>query len=61
MHQLILTFSCNDTSGIVHAVTGAIVGCGGNITELQQFTSLDTGRFFMRVEVDTPVHPDDFC
>ena len=61
MHQFILTFSCNDTSGIVHAVTGAIVGCGGNITELQQFTSLDTGRFFMRVEVDTPVHPDDFC
>ncbi|WIY83279.1 formyltetrahydrofolate deformylase [Propionimicrobium sp. PCR01-08-3] len=60
MHQLILTFSCHDTSGIVHAVTGAIVGCGGNITELQQFSSTDTGRFFMRIEVDTPVEPEDF-
>ena len=59
MHQLILTFSCNDTSGIVHAVTGAIVGCGGNITELQQFTSLDTGRFFMRVSFDHPSAEDE--
>ena len=54
MHQLILTFSCNDTSGIVYAVSGAIVGCSGNITELQQFSSTDTGRFFMRVEIDLP-------
>lgn len=38
----------------MHAVTGAIVSCGGNITELQQFSSIDTGRFFMRVEVDLP-------
>lgn len=60
MHQLILTFSCDDTSGIVHAVTGAIVGCGGNITELQQFSSTDTGRFFMRVELDIPVPPEVF-
>lgn len=60
MHQLILTFSCDDTSGIVHAVTGAIVACGGNITELQQFSSVDTGRFFMRVEVDLPTDPAGF-
>ncbi len=60
MHQLILTFSSDDTSGIVHAVSGAIVGCGGNIIELQQFTSTDTGRFFMRVEANIPVHPDEF-
>lgn len=51
---MILTFSCEDTSGIVHAVSGAIVGCRGNITELQQFSSTDTGRFFMRVEIDLP-------
>ena len=51
---MILTFSCNDTSGIVYAVSGAIVGCSGNITELQQFSSTDTGRFFMRVEIDLP-------
>ena len=60
MHQLILTFSCHDTSGIVHAVTGAIVACAGNILELKQFSSTDTGRFFMRVEMDMPASPDDF-
>lgn len=60
MHQLILTFTCDDTPGIVHAVTGAIVGCGGNIIELQQFSSTDTGRFFMRIEVDVPVSADEF-
>ncbi|MGI5951661.1 MAG: formyltetrahydrofolate deformylase [Brooklawnia sp.] len=57
---MILTFSCDDTSGIVHAVTGAIVGCGGNITELQQFSSTDTGRFFMRVEIDLSGDPTEF-
>ncbi|GAA2179182.1 formyltetrahydrofolate deformylase [Brooklawnia cerclae] len=60
MHQLILTFSCDDTAGIVHAVTGAIVACQGNILELQQFSSTDTGRFFMRVEIDVPTAPEEF-
>lgn len=60
MHHLILTFACEDTPGIVHAVAGAIVGCHGNITELQQFSSTDTGRFFMRVEVDMTADPDQF-
>lgn len=50
--QLVLTFTCPDRPGIVHAVTGAIVEAGGNITELQQFSSVDTGRFFMRVQID---------
>lgn len=36
----------------MHAVTGAIVRSGGNITELQQFASADTDRFFMRVQID---------
>lgn len=57
---MILTFSCDDTPGIVHAVTGAIVGCGGNILELHQFSSTDTGRFFMRIEVDMPASSDEF-
>lgn len=60
MHQLILTFTCDDTPGIVHAVTGAIVSCQGNILELQQFSSTDTGRFFMRVEIDVPTEPAEF-
>ncbi len=60
MHRLILTFSCDDQPGIVNAVTGAIVTCGGNITELQQYSSIDTNRFFMRIEVDVPATTEDF-
>ena len=48
-----LTLNCPDQPGIVHAVTGAIVDSAGNIEELQQFSSIDTGRFFMRVDVRT--------
>lgn len=60
MRHLILTFSCDDTPGIVHAVTGAVSTVNGNITELQQFASTDTGRFFMRLEVDLPGNPTVF-
>jgi formyltetrahydrofolate deformylase len=49
----VLTFICSDQPGIVHAVSGAIVSAGGNITESQQFSSDDTGRFFMRLQVET--------
>jgi formyltetrahydrofolate deformylase len=48
----VLTLVCTDRPGIVHAVSGAIVDAGGNITESQQFASLDTGRFFMRLQVE---------
>ena len=48
-----LTLSCPQRPGIVHAVTGAIASSQGNITELQQFSSADTGRFFMRVQVQS--------
>ena len=47
----VLTFVCADQPGIVHAVSGAIVSSGGNITESQQFSSADTGRFFMRLQL----------
>lgn len=49
----VLTFICADQPGIVHAVSGAIVSAGGNITESQQFSSDDTGRFFMRLQIET--------
>ena len=51
----ILTLVCEDRPGIVHAVTGAVVEAAGNVTELQQFSSADTGRFFMRLQVETEV------
>jgi len=50
----VVTFTCPDGPGIVHALTGAVVQAQGNITESQQYSSPDTGRFFMRIEVDHP-------
>ncbi|MFT6973749.1 MAG: formyltetrahydrofolate deformylase [Pontimonas sp.] len=52
--HFIVTLACNDQPGIVHAISGAIVTAQGNITESQQFSSDDTGRFFMRLQVETP-------
>jgi len=49
----IVTLTCDDKPGIVHAISGAIVEAGGNITESQQFSSGDTGRFFMRLQVES--------
>jgi formyltetrahydrofolate deformylase len=49
----ILTLVCDDRPGIVHAISGAIVEASGNITESQQFSSDDTGRFFMRLQVES--------
>jgi len=59
-HHWIVTLVCPDQPGIVHAVTGVIVRAGGNISELQQFSSLTTGTFFMRVQVETAVEHEAF-
>jgi formyltetrahydrofolate deformylase len=56
----ILSFVCDDRPGIVHAISGAIVECGGNITESQQFSSADTDRFFMRLQVQADAEQADF-
>nr|WP_228759954.1 formyltetrahydrofolate deformylase [Pseudactinotalea sp. HY158] len=51
--QWVLTLSCPDRPGIVHAVAGAVAGIGGNITESQQFGDPESGLFFMRVQVES--------
>ncbi len=56
----ILTLVCEDRPGIVHAISGAIVEASGNITESQQFSSDDTGRFFMRLQVESAASRDRF-
>lgn len=56
----VLTFVCPDRPGIVHAISGAVVDAGGNITESQQFTSEDTGRFFMRLQIEADISKSDF-
>jgi formyltetrahydrofolate deformylase len=56
----ILTLVCEDRPGIVHAISGAIVHAAGNITESQQFSSDDTGTFFMRLQVESAISRTDF-
>jgi formyltetrahydrofolate deformylase len=51
----VVTLSCPDRPGIVHAVAGALLAAGCNITDSQQYGSPATGNFFMRVEVTTTV------
>ncbi len=58
--QWVLTLSCIDGPGIVHAISGAVVAAGGNIAESQQFASADTGRFFMRLQVEAIAQPESF-
>ena len=45
----ILTLSCPDRIGIVHAVSGFLAGRGCNILDSAQYGDPDSGRFFMRV------------
>jgi formyltetrahydrofolate deformylase len=51
----VLTLTCPDRPGIVHAVSGALLGLGGNLVENAQFGDEDTGSFCMRTEFDVPV------
>src|SRR6478672_5230364 len=51
----VVTLSCPDRPGIVHAVAGALLVAGCNITDSQQYGSESTGTFFMRVEATTTV------
>ncbi|WNM26780.1 formyltetrahydrofolate deformylase [Demequina capsici] len=56
--RYVLSLSCPDRPGIVHAVSGTLAEHGGNITESQQFGDADTGLFFMRVEFEVPAEQD---
>jgi formyltetrahydrofolate deformylase len=47
--QYLLTLSCPDKRGIVHAVSSYLFMTGCNIVDSQQFGDQDTGLFFMRV------------
>ena len=51
--DLIATLQCADQPGIVHAMTTAVLACGGNIIENQQFTDEPTNTFVMRTRFET--------
>jgi len=46
----ILTLSCPDRLGLVHAVSGFLLKHSGNIEEAAQYNDHSTGLFFMRVQ-----------
>ncbi|MGI9134179.1 MAG: formyltetrahydrofolate deformylase [Rhodoferax sp.] len=50
MSVFVLTLSCPDRLGLVHAVSGFLLERGGNIEEAAQYNDPDTGLFFMRVQ-----------
>ncbi|MES2976705.1 MAG: formyltetrahydrofolate deformylase, partial [Pseudomonadota bacterium] len=58
-HAYILTLSCPDRQGIVHAVSGFLLERGGNIEEAAQYNDPDTGLFFMRVQFGCDQHTFD--
>jgi|SRR5690625_796786 len=54
MHDFILTLSCADRTGIVHAVTGWLLKQEGNILEAQQYGDPETQHFFLRIHFALP-------
>ncbi|MFF9983805.1 formyltetrahydrofolate deformylase [Streptomyces erythrochromogenes] len=50
--QYVLTVSCPDKQGIVHAVSSYLFMTGCNIVDSQQFGDRETGLFFMRVHFE---------
>jgi len=62
--DFILTLSCPNTIGIVHAVAHFLLEQRCNITDSAQFDDESTGRFFMRVAfaaTDKPVTRDSLA
>ena len=51
--EYVLTLSCPDRVGIVHAVAAYLHLAGCNVLDSQQFGDRIGGRFFMRVHVET--------
>jgi formyltetrahydrofolate deformylase len=54
----VLTLSCPDRPGIVHAVSSFLIDHDCNIVESQQFDDREAGMFFMRVQFEPSHHPE---
>ena len=53
MTELVLTLSCPDRTGIVHAVSAYLHEAGCNVLDAQQYGDRTTRTFFMRIHVET--------
>jgi len=56
--ELVLTLSCPDRPGIVHAVSGFLAERDCNILDSQQYGSPRSATFFLRVHFDSAVDCD---
>ena len=52
--EIVLTFSCQDSKGIVAAVATLFAALGFNIKESSQFEDVERKRFFMRTVFECP-------
>lgn len=52
MRELILTLTCPDRRGIIHAVTVGLLDCEANILDQAQFTDPDQGLFCLRTRFE---------
>lgn len=55
MPAYILTITCPDGPGIIHAVSGALLEVEANVLEQEQYSDLETGLFFARTKFETPI------
>jgi len=55
MPAYILTITCPDGPGIIHAVSGSLLEVEANVLEQEQYSDLETGLFFARTKFETPV------
>ena len=59
MPAYILTITCPDGPGIIHAVSGSLLEVEANVLEQEQYSDLETGLFFARTKFETTVDDID--
>jgi formyltetrahydrofolate deformylase len=60
VRRYVLTVTCPDRIGIVAAVTGLLAGRGGSVLQAAQHADLDSGLFFLRIEIVAASLPPGF-
>jgi formyltetrahydrofolate deformylase len=54
MERYILTLTCQDTSGIIHAIAGGLLDVQANVLEQAQFTDEPLNQFCLRTRFESP-------
>ena len=54
MEHFILTLTCQDTAGIIHAISGGLLDVSANVLEQAQFTDEGLNQFCLRTRFESP-------